>query len=624
MTRDAIEHLVSEGHLDEARRAIVRFVETNPTHGNAAFAGRCIDRLGDALEPVNVAVLRSVTLEPMVPYVRAMGIAEQFDLRVSLGEYNQFEQEIFSAGPLCGTAPDVVVLLARLEELAPQLLARFAAADADKKAAALCEVTERMRSWISALRDRFAHAQILLHGMEQPASPALGLADVRVEGGQREFVRALNDRLGVLCREHTGTYYVDVDSCIAEIGRRAAYDVKLMAHARLPYSVAGQLAIARLWVRMIAAARRPRKKCVVLDGDNTLWGGILGEEGFDGVRLGPDFPGNAFVKFQQDLLALNDRGVVLAMNSKNNEADVLELIDNHPFQQIRREHLAAYRINWQDKAANLEELADEMNIGLDSIVFVDDSEFECQLVKQRLPAVQVEKTPQDPLQLIHFVHTLTCFDVLDVTAEDRTRGDMYRTQAARSRERQHHASLEEYLASLGMQVEIAFTQRPQVARVAQLTQRTNQFNLTTHRYDEAEIERLIHHGDCIVAHLRLQDRFGDYGITGAAIAFVEKQSLHIDTFLMSCRIIGRGVEDALLAFLCQLARQRGHDRIVGFYRPSAKNQQTATFYERLGFAMISENQTPPQSDRSVRYERDAQAPPIDLPEWLDITQPEKS
>lgn len=587
--RDAIEALMAEGRLAEARAGLVALVETDRGAGAVAFVNRCIDSLAGrrpaGLVDTQVFVLRTITLEPLAPRLRAMALRDGLNLRIAFGEYNQFEQEIAGRGALPGdVVPEFVVVAARLDELAPPLVRRYVGTPTERRAAIAGQVLERIEHWLDRIRDRWPDVTVLLHGFEQPAG-AFGLAEDRVVDGQRRLVRQLNDRLADLCRTRPGAYLVAIDPALADIGRRHAYDARTWAHARLPYSIEGLDALSALLLRFISAAKTPRRKCVVLDCDDTLWGGILGEDGPEGIALGPDHPGSAFVAFQDALLNLRDRGVLLALCTKNNEADVLEVLDRHPFQVIRREHLAAVRINWQDKVANLAELADELNIGLDSMIFIDDSSFECDLLRKQLPEVQVVQTPTDRLRLARLVtDELRSLDALGWSQEDSRRGGMYQAQAARERAREAFGSVDDYLRSLEMRLDLAWTGRPQIARVSQLTRKTNQFNLTARRHTEQAIEAFVSDGDTYVLHAHLADRFGEHGLTVVLLLVREHAALRVDTFLMSCRIIGRRVEDAVMAWVLRFAASlAGVDEVVGEYIPTQKNHQTKDFYLRLGF-----------------------------------------
>lgn len=347
------------------------------------------------------------------------------------------------------------------------------------------------------------------------------------------------------------------------------------------------------------AALMQRRKCLVLDLDNTLWGGVLGEEGPEGIRIGGDYPGNAYLLFQQGIRELARTGVILTVCSKNNEADVLEVWERNPELLLRRGDFAARRINWRDKAGNIRELAAELNIGLDSMVFVDDNPAERELVRRMVPEVAVPDFPEQPYRLPEFLRELTdrYFRIYALTAEDRAKTEQYRANAARAEAARGYADFGGYLRSLGMVLTIRRADDFTRPRVAQMTQKTNQFNLTTRRYSEADIRR-IEDGGGRVYTLSVRDRFGDSGITGCLIV----ADGTIDTLLLSCRILGRGIERAFLRTVLALLRREGVATLSACYLPTAKNGQTARFYDREGFTPVARG-----ADGSVRYTLDLTA-----------------
>lgn len=330
-----------------------------------------------------------------------------------------------------------------------------------------------------------------------------------------------------------------------------------------------------------------RKKCLVLDLDNTLWGGVLGEDGIDGIKIGGDYPGKAFLYFQEALLELSKSGVILTVCSKNNEQDVLEAWEKNPFVVLKKEHFAACRINWQDKATNIRELAEELNIGLDSFVFVDDNPTERELIRQLLPMVSVPDFPSQPYELPMFFQSLVedYFKVYAITDEDRKKTEQYKANALRSESQRQFADFDTFLQSLDIRLTIEAANEFNIPRIAQMTQKTNQFNLTTKRYTDADI-RLRLSGGWKVYCLSVADRFGDSGITGCIMIDGDT----IDTFLLSCRILGKGIETAFMKKMLQLLKEDGIGKIKATYIPTAKNSQVKEFYERCGFNCIAENE----------------------------------
>ena len=354
------------------------------------------------------------------------------------------------------------------------------------------------------------------------------------------------------------------------------------------------------WWRLVETGLAlQRKKCLVLDLDNTLWGGVLGEDGVDGIKLGGDYPGNAYQLWQRALLQLSLNGVILTVCSKNNENDVLEAWQNNPAMVLKREHFSAMRINWDDKATNIQRLADELNIGLDSMVFLDDNPAERELVRQALSQVEVPDFPDKPYQLMPFYRQLVerYFRIYAVTDEDRAKTEQYRANALRNSEQSRFVDLDSYLYSLDICIDIKPADDHNIPRIAQMTQKTNQFNLTTRRYGEDDVRLLIAHGWPVFC-INVSDRFGDSGITGTI--FLEPladDAVRIDSLLLSCRILGKGIEEAFLKTVLNLLRLDGIRKVYADYLPTPKNSQTADFYDRMGMTCVAT-----QADGAKRYE----------------------
>ncbi|MBR5170068.1 MAG: HAD-IIIC family phosphatase [Muribaculaceae bacterium] len=344
------------------------------------------------------------------------------------------------------------------------------------------------------------------------------------------------------------------------------------------------------WVRIQDELELKRKKCLVLDLDNTLWGGVLGEDGVDGIQLGGDYPGKAFSYWQRALLQLSRYGVILAVCSKNNREDVEEVWKINPHMVLKRENFAALRINWQDKATNIRELAQELNIGLDSMVFVDDNPAERELIRQMLPQVVVPDFPDKPYQLMPFFKSLvdSYFRIYKVTDEDRAKTEQYRANALRLEEQSRFTDFDDYLYSLDIAIDVIPADEHNLPRIAQMTQKTNQFNLTTHRYSEDDIRNRMNHGYMIYC-IRVSDRFGDSGITGTIMLQpISSDEVIIETLLLSCRILGKGIEEAFFKTVLNLMRLEGYREVYASYKPTAKNGQTADFYDRMGFTCVDE------------------------------------
>lgn len=365
------------------------------------------------------------------------------------------------------------------------------------------------------------------------------------------------------------------------------------------------------WQRKLDSIALRRKKCIVLDLDNTLWGGVLGEDGISGIKIGGDYPGKAFAFFQKSLLQLSKAGVILAVCSKNNEADVFEAWDKNPFMVLKKEHFAAYRINWTDKATNIKEIADELNLGLDSFVFVDDNPTERELIKQMLPMVSVPEFPSQPYELPVFFKQLVddYFKVYSITEEDKKKTEQYKANAARAQAQHSFADFDAFLESLDIQITIEAANEFNIPRIAQMTQKTNQFNLTTKRYTDADVKGFLTKGWKIWC-ISVADRFGDNGITGCIMINGDE----IDTFLLSCRILGKGIEKAFIKKIMALMKESGAPSVKAAYLPTAKNAQVANFYDTCGFVCVAQ-----EADGSKAYVLDLNDADLEIEKCYHIS-----
>jgi FkbH-like protein/non-ribosomal peptide synthase protein (TIGR01720 family) len=520
-------------------------------------------RLAELLAPIprpktTVAVSATFTAEPV-----ADGLAfwtEQLGLPATLrfAPYNQVFQELLNPASLTGAnAGGVNLLLLRLED--------WAGPAAAPDQAALERAADDLVAALGAAVQRTPATYLVLLCPPAPAPAGLPPAtDARLRA---RIAAGLEPLSGVYVRDMAG-----------DPARYQVFDYHdPVAHeaGHMPFTPAGYALLATAAARMLFTLRRPPLKVIALDCDNTLWGGVCGEDGPLGVRLDP-----AYLAFQRFLVEQRAAGVLLCLCSKNNEADVLEVFRQRPEMPLKLEHITARRINWAPKSENLRALAAELSLSLDSFLFLDDSPLECAEVRDRSPEVLALALPE-PEAIPAFLEHLWVFDHLKVTDEDRRRSEMYAQNRLREQARAEATSLEAFLAGLDLAVEVAPAQPQHLARVADLTQRTNQFNLTTLRRDESEIAGLLAGGEreCLVVHVR--DRFGDYGLVGVLLFAAEGPSLAVDTFLLSCRVLGRRVEDTLLLHLARLAAERGLAELRLPYLRSAKNAPALEFLQRV-------------------------------------------
>jgi FkbH-like protein len=532
------------------------------------------------LPPLRWALLSNVTQDPLKPFLKQVSLDTGFDADVWIGGFDTALQD--ASADDCANA-DVVVVALRLHVLAPALVERFVALSADEVRAETDRALDYLSAVCGAVRER-SRAMLLVHNFETPLYPALGVLDHRSAGGQVNTIRRLNLDLVERLSQDANAFVIDLDALRSRLAGDAFVDPRTWHLARVPYTRAAMRALAGEYGRVVRAAKGRNRKCIVLDADGTLWGGIVGDDGPDGVRIGRAFPGSAFYEFQQAVLALRDRGVLLALCSKNDREAVDAVFESRAADMpLRLEHFAAVRVNWIDKAQNIREIAEELNIGLDSLVFVDDNPHETALVAELLPAVHTILLPDDPVLYRDLIASCDLFDTLTFSDEDRRRSDMYAAERQRA-ETAASMSVDDYLRGLQMEVVIDRVDERTVARVAQLTQKTNQFNLTTRRYTDGDIRGFAASADCDVLAVRVRDRLGDSGIVGAAIVRHDGDRSAIDTLLMSCRVLGRGVEDALLVACLLASRRHGGQQVSGEFIATPKNGRVADFYPAHGFA----------------------------------------
>jgi FkbH-like protein len=548
-------------------------------------------RLGDAVPsglaagPVRLAILGSSTFAHLHPGLRVAGLRRNLHVTIYENEYGQYWQELADTGSaLHRFAPNAVLLALDAQHLAAGVSARM---DAEAAAVALKDVVERVRTCWRMIRDAFG-CQILFQ-MPLPVHPPLiGSNEQRLPGSQAGFIARLGEAFRAIA-DAEGVDLLALDARIAIDGLAAWHDPALWHRAKQEVSPAAAPMYGELALRLIAARLGRSAKCLVLDLDHTLWGGVIGDDGLDGIVLGQGSAlGEAHVAFQTYARELARRGVILAVCSKNDEAVALEVFERHPEMVLRRADIASFVANWGDKAGNIRAIAHELNIGLDALVFVDDNPFERALVRAELPMVAVPEVTDDPASFARTLADAGYFEALWITEDDLARTAQYQGNRAREALRANATDLAAYLRGLEMRLLWRRFDATGLQRIVQLINKTNQFNLTTRRYDEAEVRAVMQDPRAFGLQVRLLDRFGDNGIIAILIGRLDGAAdLLIDTWLMSCRVLGRQVEPASLNLIAAEAQRLGARRLIGEYLPTAKNAMVKDHYTKLGFTEIA-------------------------------------
>jgi len=584
--RDLIAQLATASRpLTVLRELEQLMMQTGSTSDYLAADGllQSVDLGGIPLKPLRVYFIRSFTLEQLVPVLRVRSLLAGMKLNIGMGPYGQWQQEILDAeSGLYKFGPDIVVVVVRLEDVAPALSSHYAVPDSQSAVAVMDEVVAIFEALLTRLRQR-TKATILVHNFEAPGIPPDGIFDHHNVSGQVKAIHDVNYSLAQMCREIPDVYVFDYEGLTSRYGKVNWLDPRMWHIARMAVNPLYIHHLADEYVRYIVNIAGLTRKCLVLDLDGTLWGGIVGDDGIDGIHLGPTYPGSAFMDFQAAILDLRRRGIIIGVCSKNDPRIALEAIDNHPHMLLRQEQIASMRINWDDKASNIREIAKELNIGVDSIVFLDDNPAEVGLVRMALPEVLAYQVPAQPEKLVGFLRSLPVFDLLTITSEDRGRGEEYRQQAARRALETQSASLEDFYRQLAMKAQFRQANESTLPRIAQLTQKTNQFNLTTRRYTEQDLRDRMTSGEFRVYSMNLEDCFGDNGLVAVGIIRPEGSDAWIDTLLMSCRVMGRTAEQSFVHHLAVQARNLGCTRLMAEYIPTRKNGVVSELYPSLGF-----------------------------------------
>lgn len=526
--------------------------------------------------PLRILVLGQCTTPWLSFNLVAMGLKHQAVVDVTDGAYDNVLQELMTLEG-AGTRFDVAVLLPWNTRLLGEGT-RDGQTRIDDELMFWSQVWERVRS---------LGAQVVQVGYDLMGRGPEGLHLSGTGEGRLRLVREINDQLRQQLPERS--FFVDLESIAGELGRKSFYSARRYYWTKQPFSEAGTSLLAEhVWAGIRALVSGP-KKVLVLDLDNTLWGGVVGETGPLGIGIGESPEGEAFRAFQREVKSLSTRGVILAVSSKNNPEDAREPFEKNPDMILKLEDFAVFEANWEPKPEALRRIARELNLGLDSFVFFDDNPAEAENVRQALPEVAVVDVPADPSRYIEALAAGLWFETVALTAEDQARSQQYQIERQRKEVRASNVSMEDYLRSLEMIGEVRTIDETDLTRVVQLIGKTNQFNLTTRRHSLDDVRALLKDPRAIGLTMRIADRFGDYGLISVLIAVPDDEApettLRIDTWLMSCRVIARTAEEGFFLQLMNLARTLGFKRLRGEYIPTPKNELVRELFPRLGFEL---------------------------------------
>ena len=555
-------------------------------------------------EPVrrlSIGLSSSATIELLGLYLRKHGLLSSTRIDIHHGNY---DDPIGDVDLFLRVGVEHMVLLPFFDNLLPSFEAQLESLAPDALAAKESEMRGRYRI-------AFEKAKSL---------NTIFLGSFHRMGHATDAVAAVLARFNQALREEAAAFpnirMIDTDEVVRAVGQTAAFDTRFYFRSKAPYTGVFLNELARRVALSSRGFGTHFYKVLVLDCDNTLWGGVIGEDLLGGIKLGPyDYPGNIFWRMQHEFAALERNGILLCLCSKNNPADVEEVIQKHPDMVLRGTQIVIKKVNWNDKSGNLRELAKELNIGLDSMVFLDDSSFECEAVRQQLPMVKVMQVPAILSEYPRVVREIKeLFLAGGISADSSGKTEQYRQRAGAEEIKAQFESQDAYLASLEMKVEMTCNARASIARISELSMKSNQFNLTTRRYSVAEVTHMMQAPAYAVYSLVVADKFGNAGLTGVVVIRYVDGVANVDNFFMSCRVIGRGVEMGIWTRIAADATGRGCSELRAEFIPSAKNAQVADFYDRLGLPLIADTG---EGERRYSTVTTIFAPPE--ASWIEIT-----
>lgn len=540
--------------------------------------------ISDFKKKIKIALLSSFTINGLSESLTVKCSKNQISCISYVAGYNQYNQEILDKkSGLYDFSPDITFLILDTRSIFgdlfhfPYSITKSERENfIDKKILELSNLIKKFTETTSS--------KLVITNLGLPNYSPHGIAEMNTSYSFHDAIIDFNKKLKETVINSNSVYVFDFFKFVIQHGEKNVFnfqnylfgDIKI-ALDYIPY-------LATEFMPYIISLLGLTKKCIVLDLDNTIWGGIIGEDGFDGIRLGPQPPGNAFVEFQKYLKALSQRGIILAINSKNNFNDAIHVIREHPHMVLKEDDFACMKINWNDKASNMNEIAKELNIGLDSFVFFDDDPVNRELIKKIMPEITTPDLPHDPSLYSEVIQSLHDFSVFQITDEDTKRGKMYLEQKKRNESQNISLDLTDFLKTLNLKINVKKSNSFTIPRISQLTMKTNQFNLSTKRYQEEDIEKFSKDNKMLIGCAEISDKFGDNGITGVfLVEKINSDEWFLDTFLLSCRVMGRQVEKAILYYIINEAKKNNVKKLKAKFIPTAKNQPVENFLPDSGF-----------------------------------------
>lgn len=537
------------------------------------------------LKEYKIAILGDCSTQHLATALKGYGYQEGYHLNIFDSDYNQIDSQIMDdTSELYQHQPDAVLLYMSSEKL----YENFCETGVQQRENFADVTIEKIKNAWQNLNSKIK-TNILQFNFIEIDDRTFGNYANKTPNSFIYQLRKLNYQLMELASNTKNAFLIDLSTIQNTYGREVVHDDKLYYIAKMPLSTNILPEVSQQVLDVIKALNGKFKKCAILDLDNTLWGGVIGDDGLKSIQIGELGLGHAFSEFQMWLKELKNRGIILAVCSKNNENIAKEPFEKHPDMILKLDDISMFVANWEDKATNIKYIQETINIGMDSIVFIDDNPFERNLVKGMIPDITVPELPEDPAMYLSYLKSLNLFETASYSENDKDRTKQYQAEVGRTTMQSNFQNFDDYLKSLEMQATVHPFEEFEFPRISQLTQRSNQFNLRTIRYTEAEIEQIAKDEKYLTLSFSLKDKFGDYGLISVVI--MEKQdekTLFLDTWLMSCRVLKRGMEEFIINQVIETAKANGFSKVVGEYIQTPKNAMVQKIYAKLGFTDLGD------------------------------------
>lgn len=538
------------------------------------------------LKNYKIAILGNCSTQHLSTALKGYGYKEGYNLDIFDADYNQIDAQVMDDNSeLYNHAPNSVLIYMSTEKL----FENFCQLELQNRNNFAENILNQIETYWNTINSKLK-TNIMQFNFVEIDDKIFGNYSNKVSSSFIYQIRKLNYLLMELVEKTKNAFLIDLSSIQNLYGRKELHDEKLYYIAKMPISTNLLPEVAKQVVDIIKALNGKIKKCVVLDLDNTLWGGVIGDDGLKSIQIGELGLGHAFSEFQMWLKELKNRGIILTVCSKNNEDIAKEPFEKHPEMVLRLEDISMFVANWQDKASNIKHIQETINIGMDSLVFIDDNPFERNLVKELIPDITVPDLPEDPAMYLSYLKSLNLFETASYSENDKDRTKQYQAEVGRATMQSSFEDFNDYLKSLQMVATAHEFNEFEIPRISQLTQRSNQFNLRTIRYTEAEIEEILRNDKYLTLSFSLKDKFGDYGLISVVIMEKkDKETLFLDTWLMSCRVLKRGMEEFIINTIIETAKKKGFKKVVGEYIKTPKNAMVEKIYSNLGFKEVKKD-----------------------------------